>query len=169
MIGLRRSHRKFTAEAVDENSIRMLMRSALIAPTSKGLHGYEFVIVSDKAHLLSLSQCKDMGADFLAEAPLAIVVLGNPEVSDVWIEDASVASTHLLLQAEDLGLGACWVQVRDRHDKSGVSAEDNVKQLLNIPDAMRVLSIIAVGHKGMERKPQNEERLKWEKVHSETW
>lgn len=169
LIGLRRSHRKFTTEPVDENSIKALLRSALIAPSSKGLHSYEFVVVKDRDNLQALSRCKDMGADFIAEAPLAVVVLGNPEVSDVWIEDASVASTQMLLQAEDLGLGACWVQVRDRHDKEGASAEENVKHLLHIPATMRVLSIIAVGHKGMERKPQNEDRLKWEKVHNEAW
>lgn len=169
LIGLRRSHRKFTTEPVDENSIKALLRSALIAPSSKGLHSYEFVVVKDRDNLQALSRCKDMGADFIAEAPLAVVVLGNPEVSDVWIEDASVASTQMLLQAEDLGLGACWVQVRDRHDKEGTSAEENVKCLLHIPATMRVLSIIAVGHKGMERKPQNEDRLKWEKVHNEAW
>jgi nitroreductase len=110
-----------------------------------------------------------MGAELLAGAPLAIAVLGDAETSDAWIEDASVAATMMLLQAEDLGLGACWVQVRERKDAEGRDAEDNVRRLLSIPSKYRVLCLIAVGHKGAERKPQNEERLKWEKVHSEKW
>ena len=55
LIGLRRSHRKFTTEPVDENSIKALLRSALIAPSSKGLHSYEFVVVKDRDNLQALS------------------------------------------------------------------------------------------------------------------
>lgn len=169
LISVRRSHRKFTDEQVSDEQLRMVMRAALMAPSSKGLHSYEFVTVRDKAHIEALSQCKEMGAELIAGAPVAVVVMGSPEVSDAWVEDASVAATMMLLQVEDLGLGACWVQVRERKDKEGRSAEENVRQLLGIPDNMQVLCIIALGHKGSERKPQNEERLKWEKVHQEKW
>lgn len=169
LITVRRSHRKFTDEAVGEEQLRSIMRAALMAPSSKGLHSYEFVTVTDPKTIGHLSRCKQIGAEFLAGAPLAIAVLGDAETSDAWIEDASVAATMMLLQAEDLGLGACWVQVRERKDAEGRDAEDNVRRLLSIPPKYRVLCLIAVGHKGAERKPQNEERLKWEKVHSEKW
>ena len=109
--------------------------------------------------------CKAQGADFLSGAALAIVVVGDPSESDVWIEDASVASTVLLYQAEDLGLGACWIQVRERYTEEGEPADNIVRFLLNSPEPLRVVSIVAVGHKGMERKPFNEDRLLWDKVH----
>ena len=38
-------------------------------------------------------------------------------------------------------------------------------KLLDIQLQLQVVSIIAVGHKGMERKPFNEEHLQWEKIH----
>ena len=166
LVRLRRSMRKFTQERVSPEDTRLLLRAALMSPSSKGLHSWQFVVVEDAAAIKSLSRCKAQGADFLAEAPMAVVVLGEPAISDAWIEDGSVASTMLLLQAEDLGLGACWIQIRERLDAEGRSAEDNVRQILGIPDTLRVLSIIAVGHKGMERKPFNEDRLLWEKVHA---
>lgn len=169
LITLRRSHRKFTDEPVSDEQMRTILRAGLMAPSSKGLHSYEFVTVTDPKKIGQLSRSKQMGAEFVAGATALIVVLGNPEVSDVWIEDASVASTMMLLQAEDLGLGACWVQIRERKDAEGRGAEDNVRRLLTVPEGLRVLSIIALGHKGMERKPQNEERLKWDKVHREEW
>ena len=165
LIRLRRSMRKFTDELLTGDEVKMLLRAALMSPSSKGLHSWEFVVVDDKAALAALSQSKQQGADFLAEAPLAVVVLGDPQVSDVWIEDASVATTQMLLQAEDLGLGACWIQIRDRRDAEGGEAEENVRRILGIPSHFRVLAIVAVGHKGMERKPFNEDRLLWEKVH----
>ena len=162
---MRRSMRQFTEELLSGDEVRLLLRAGLMAPSSKGLHSYEFVVVEDKEMLAALSQCKQVGSDFLAGAPLAIVVLADPAVSDVWIEDASIAATHILLQAEDLGLGACWIQVRDRLSADGRPTEEIVKTLLGIPEGLRAVCIIAVGHKGMERKPQNEDRLKWEQVH----
>lgn len=157
--------RQFTDELLSGDDVKLLLRAGLMAPSSKGTHSYEFVVVEDKEMLAALSQCKQVGSDFLASAPLAIVVMADPAVSDVWIEDASVAATHILLQAEDLGLGACWVQVRNRYTADERSSEQIVKSLLGIPENRGVVCIIAVGHKGMERKPQNEDRLKWERVH----
>ena len=165
LISKRRSIRKFTSEKLDPEDVRLLLRAALISPSSKGMHSYEFVVVEDPQVLQALSQCKTQGAEFLAEAPFAIVVLADPSLSDVWIEDASVAATHILLQAEDLNLGACWIQVRNRYTEDERNAASIVCSLLNIPEELGVVCIIAVGHKGMERKPQNEDKLKWERVH----
>lgn len=157
--------RQFTDEPLSGDEVKLLLRAGLMAPSSKGLHSYEFVVVEDKQMLAALSTCKQVGSDFLAGAPLAIVVLADPSKSDVWIEDASVAATHILLQAEDLGLGACWIQLRERYSADERSSEQIVKSLLGVPDGLRAVCIVAVGHKGMERRPQNEDRLKWEQVH----
>lgn len=165
LIKVRRSMRKFTDEELTQDEVVTLLRAALMSPSSKGKRAWEFVTVDDKNLLEQLSRCKDKGAELIAGAPLAVVVLADPEISDVWVEDASVASTLLLLQAEDLGLGACWVQVRERSMADGKPAEEMVRAMLGIPTHLRVLSIVAVGHKGMERKPFDESRLQWEKVH----
>lgn len=162
---LRRSMRKFTDERLSSEDVAQLLKSALMSPSSKGKHAWHFVVVDDREMLEKLSMCKAQGADFLSGAAMAIVVVGDPSESDVWIEDASVASTVLLYQAEDLGLGACWIQVRERYTAEGEPADNIVRFLLNIPEPLRVVSIVAVGHKGMERKPFNEDRLLWDKVH----
>ena len=73
------------------------------------------------------------------------------------------------LQAEDLGLGSCWAHMKGRFAADGTPADDVIHELLGIPDNLRVLCVIAVGHKGMERKPFNEEHLQWEKVHINKW
>ena len=165
LVKRRRSMRKFTPGLLDSADLNLILKAALMSPSSKGLHSWEFVLVTEPGVLCELAKCKTQGAEFLAEAPEAVVVLGDPAVSDVWIEDASVASTMMLLQAEDLGLGSCWVQIRGRFDAEGRPAGDNVKRLLEIPENLEVLSIIALGRKGMERKPFNEERLLMNKIH----
>jgi nitroreductase len=163
----RRSHRKFTDENISEEHIQQLLDAALMAPTSKGLHSYSFCVVEDKELLVRLSQAKAMGSQFVADAKCAIVVMAEPEISDVWIEDASTAAMTILYQAEDLGLGACWVQIRDRQDANGTDSESIVRDILSLPESKRVVCLIALGHKGMERKGQNLEKivaLKAEKV-----
>ena len=73
------------------------------------------------------------------------------------------------LQAEDLGLGSCWIQIRNRYKSDSMLSEEYVREILDIPLQFQVLSIIAVGHKGMDRKPFDEANLQWEKVHINTF
>ena len=161
----RRSMRKFTEEPVDQDDVVKLLKAALMSPSSKRSNCWQFVAVDDKELLKELSHCKEHGSSFLADAALAVVVCGDPLASDVWIEDCAVASIMIQLQAEDLGLGSCWIQVRERYTATGMPADEFVHGVLDIPLQLQVLSIIAVGHKGMERKPFDESKLAWEKVH----
>jgi nitroreductase len=136
-----------------------------MSPTSKRSNSWQFIVVDDKKTLDELSHCKEAGAAFIKDAAIAIVVAADPLASDVWIEDASVASIMIQMQAEDMGLGSCWVQVRERFTATGMSADEFVHGVLDMPLQLQTVSIIAIGHKGMERKPFNEEHLQWEKVH----
>ena len=165
LIKNRRSMRKFTDEELTQEQVVELMKAALMAPTSKRSNAWQFVLVDDKETLKKLSLCKEQASQFIADAALAVVVTADPLASDVWIEDASIASIYLQLQAEDMGLGSCWVQVRERFTASGMDSGQYVQQVLDIPLQLQVLSIIAIGHKGMERKPFNEEHLQWDKIH----
>ena len=162
LIKKRRSMRKFTEEELTQEQVVTLMKAALMAPTSKRSNAWQFIVVDDKETLKKLSFCKEQASQFIADAALAVVVTADPLASDVWIEDASIASIYLQLQAEDMGLGSCWVQLRERFTASGMSSNEYV---LDIPLQLQALSIIAIGHKGMERKPFNEDNLQWEKIH----
>ena len=164
LITKRRSMRKFTDEELTQEQVVSLMKAALMAPTSKRSNAWQFVVVDDRDLLKKLSLCKEQSAQFIADAALAIVVAADPLASDVWIEDAAIASIYIQLQAEDLGLGSCWVQVRERFTASGIPSNDYVHEVLDMPLQLQVLSIIAVGHKGMERKPFDESHLQWEKI-----
>ena len=166
LLRLRRSTRKFTDEEIRPEDVKTIMEAALMAPSSKRSLSWEFVLVEDKDTLERLSLCKDNGAKLIAGAKLAVVVLGDPMKSDVWIEDASIASTLIQLQAEELGLGSCWVQVRGRYGENGESAEDFVRELLNIPLPMQVLAVIALGHKAESKTPFDPEKAAWEKYTS---
>ena len=162
---LRRSHRKFTDEEIDAEDVQLIMRAGLMAPTSKGQRAWHFVVVDDKMDLEKLSDAKDMGGQLIKGAALAIVVLGDPMQNDCWVEDGSIAAISMQYQAEELGLGSCWVQMRGRGLSDGTTADTVIRGILDIPENFNVLCVIAVGHKADERKPQNEDKLKWENVH----
>ena len=165
LVQLRRSHRKFTTEEIDAEDVRLIMRAALMAPTSKGQRAWQFVVTDDPMDIEKLSDAKDMGSQFMKGAPLAVAVLGDPMQNDCWVEDGAIAAISMQYQAEELGLGSCWVQMRGRGLADGTSADTVIRGVLDIPENLSVLCIVAFGHKVDERKPQNEDRLKWENVH----
>jgi nitroreductase len=165
----RRSTRQYTDEPLSPAEVEQIMRSALLSPSSKNSRPWEFVLVEDKAMLKQLSLCKSSGATFLENCALAVVVLTDPLQSEAYIEDSAIAATYIQLQAEDLGLGSCWVQIQGRETADGYDSEQYVRDLLGIPLQLFVGCIIAIGHKAKEGKPHDEDKLLWEKLHIERY
>mgnify|MGYP000936840191 CR=1 FL=1 len=161
----RRSCRKFTNEKIDADELSMVLNAALISPTAMNRRAWHFVVVEDKTTLEKLSECKETGAAMLKNAAVAVVVLGNVNDNDCWIEDGSIAAFAMQLQAEDLGLGSCWVQVRNRGLNSGERANDIVRGILNIPEGFDTLCILALGHKANQLPLKKDEDARWEQVH----
>ena len=161
----RRSTRRYTGELLTPDQTRTLLEAALLSPTSKNSRSWEFIAVEEKEMLEKLSRCKPNSCSLLAGAALAVVVMGNPLLSDAWIEDASVAAINMQLQAESLGLGSCWVQVRNRSYSDRMSAGEYINDLLGIPMPLEVLCVVAFGVKEKERPVAALELLPWEKVH----
>lgn len=161
----RRSIRKFTTDKLQPDEVETILKAGLMSPTSKNSTSWEFIAIEDKVLLDKLSQCKKGASSFISKASLAVVVIANPIVSDVWIEDASIASIMMQMQAESLGIGSCWVQIRERQTKDETPSSAYVQDLLDIPMPYEVLSIIAFGYKEQEKPPFDEEKLQWEKIH----
>lgn len=162
---MRRSHRKFTEEEISAEEVQLILRAALMSPTSKSQRAWQFVVVDDKMDLEKLSDAKDLGGQFIKGAAMAVVVLGDPMQNDCWVEDGAIAAISMQYQAEDLGLGSCWVQMRGRGLSDGTTADEVIRGILDIPENLSCLCVVAFGHKADERKPQNEDKLKWENVH----
>ncbi len=169
LIQKRRSIRRFLEKPVDREKVDFLIEAALRAFSSKGSNPWEFIFVSDKATLGRLSRAKPHGSGFLKNAPLGIVVCADPEKSTVWIEDATIASTFILLAAESIGLGGCWIQIRDRMHDDTRSADAYISETLKIPEGIRVEAIMAVGYPQEKKAPHGKETLQYEKISYETY
>jgi len=165
LIKKRRSIRKFQDKAVEKSKVDEIISAALLAPSGKRMFPCEFIVVDDKFILEKLSEAKTHGAKLIKGAPLAIVVAVDTNLYDVWVEDASVASTFIMLAAENCGLGCCWVQMHLRGTADGKMANENLKEILNLPDGYDILSVQAIGYKAEEKPAYKSEELKHEKVH----
>lgn len=161
----RRSIRKYKDQEVEKEVLDKILKGALTSPSSKNRRPWELIVVDDKEILEKLGDSRGVASRPIANAPLAIVVLGDPETSEIWIEDASIISTVIQLTAESLGLGSCWIQVRKRFTEDNESVEDYVKRALNIPEKYNVENIIAIGYPDEEKKPHDPEALPYNKIH----
>ena len=165
MLFTRHSIRKYTDEPIDGEHVKLLLEAALLAPSGKSVRPWEFVVVEDKEVLAKMSECRPFGSGPVAKCKLAIVVCGDPGKTDVWVEDCNIAATYIQLQAEALGLGSCWIQMRGRFDKDNNDSADLIRELLDIPGEQQVECIIVLGHKDEVRRPVDPDKLLWEKVH----
>ena len=99
---------------------------------------------------------------------MAVVVLGDTTKTDVWIEDCSIAMALMHVETHKLGLGSCWVQIRNRMAQGETqTSNDYVKALLHVPEQYEVLAILGLGHPDEEKAPYTLDALHYEKVHHE--
>ncbi len=164
LIQKRRSIRRFTTEPIESGKIDRLKEAALRAPSSRGLNPWEFVFVTDRELLKKLARAKPHGSSFMSNAALGIVVCADPARSDVWVEDASIATIFLHLAAESLGLGSCWIQIRKRMHSEKMTAEAFIADTLNLPSHLSVEAMVAIGHPAEKKQPHDRGMLQKEKV-----
>jgi nitroreductase len=160
----RRSIRSYTHQPVDPESVRILVEALLRAPTSRNQKPWSFVVVDDRELLGRLSTAKEHGSAFLKGAALGIVICGDPRMSDVWVEDCSIAAILVQGVAQSLGLGSCWIQIRERAHDGSRSAEQFVREQLGIPEAVKVECMVAIGHPAVTREPLSARELDYHKV-----
>lgn len=141
----RRSVRTYTGEVVSEEDVTCILQAGLLSASGKAIRPWEFIVVRNKETLKSMSRCRVAGSQMLEAADCAIVVLGDEEKSDVWVEDCSVAMANMHLMADSLGVGSCWIQGRLREAPGGRTTEAYLRELLEFPENYRLEAILSLG------------------------
>lgn len=163
----RRSVRRYGSGRIDDETIKEIMKVALTAPTSFGHKPVEYVVVRDQEMIHKIGACKQMGGSQINGADTVVVVMvktADKRAAEFWIEDGAIASAYILLAAEQYGLGACWVHIRNRMGQRKTSDEE-IRALLGVPDGYTVLNLIAIGEKGENKAAYTEQDLHMENVH----
>lgn len=162
----RRSERLYLQKEIEKEKVDIILKSALLSPSSKASRPWDFIVVTNQDLLGKLAQCKPTGAGFLSKAALGIVVIANTQAGDMWIEDTSIAALSMQLAAHSMGLGSCWIQVRGRFHTETIKAEDYVKELLGIPEQYAVECMLSIGYLAEQGKaPKDEGELFYERLH----
>ena len=165
----RRSVRKFLAGKVEKEKLQRIVDMALQAPSSRNSRSTRLVVVEDSALLEKMSQMRDYGSAFMKDAQAAIVVMGDKNATDLWLDNCAITATILQLAVVDEGLASCWVHVNDRpclkDVPEGAKADDYLRELLGISDNYGILCAVALGYSDFEPKPlppyEGEERVIW--------
>ena len=140
----RHSIRKYTGAPIDDAALTQIIQAGLLSASSRSIRPWEF-----------------------------IVVIANAEVSDVWIEDSSIAMANMHLMADSLGIGSCWIQGRLRTATStdsgtaSITTEDYVRECLHFPEGYKLEAILALGMPAEEKTPAELSKLPFEKIHYE--
>ncbi len=146
LIKKRKSIRTYADIPISQDVLNHILQVGELAPTSRNLKPCTFHLVQEREVLRKLSKAKKAGAAFAAAAAAAIVVAADSEKADTWIEDSSIAMTYMMLAAEEQNLGCCWVQTHLRKDENGRDAEENVREILGLPEKYRVVGFLALGN-----------------------
>lgn len=167
VISTRTSIRAYQDRPVGADTVELLLRAAMSAPTARNRQPWAFVVVDDKALLRELADSLPY-AQSAAAAPMAVVVCGvltgsrGATNAGWWVQDAAVASENLLLAAHAVGLGAVWTGVYSYEDR--VRA---VRSVLGLPGHVVPLNVIPIGYPAENPVPKQ----KWDpaKVHRNGW
>lgn len=149
-IKLRREITQFGADPIDQAIIDQLIQSVYLAPAGNNLPSREFITVTDREMLKRLTPATPY-MKWLEQAAIGIVIVGNSDESKYWLQDASIAGGFLWLSAVSLGLGAAWGAIYHSEDtEESARRESFVREKLNIPETLRVVAIIGLGHPAVQ-------------------
>jgi nitroreductase len=157
----RRSIRKYTDQPVSEQDLTSLLEAGMAAPSASNRKPWHFVAVTDRARLRALADQHPYGK-MLADAAVAIVVCGDPGISEWWVQDCSAATENILIAAAGLGLGGVWLGCHNRPER-----EQAVRDVLRIPERIGVLNILSIGHPAEDKEARTQHDPA--RVHDNSW
>ena len=160
------SVRRFTDAPVNPDLVEKLLQAAMAAPSAHNEQPWHFIVVDDRQVLTKITAVHPY-AQMLNQAPLALCVCGDLNLekepgSNFWIQDCAAATENILLAANALGLGSCWVGVYPRQQRVDV-----IRQLFNAPENIVPFSLIALGY-AADPKPGSG-HYKANRIHKNQW
>ena len=166
--------RQYTEEPIERNKLQQIVAAGLMTPSSKNLHSTEFLASRTGASFPKWPAASLALGEMLTQATAAVVVLGRLE-SHAWVEDASLAMLAMMLEARELGIGSCWVQVRHMvsekigSDGNPLTSNKDLQELLHFPDGLEVEAILSLGYPLHPIRPRKLADVRPFRVHWGKW
>ena len=141
-IKTRKSVRSYLDRPVEDEKLNAVLEAARLAPSASNRQEWRFVVVREPETRLKLSAAAG-GQSFVGDAPVLIVACAETDGHVMrcgqlcYPIDVAIALDHMSLAAVELGLGCCWI---------GLFDEKKVKEILHIPDEIRVVELMPLGY-----------------------
>jgi nitroreductase len=141
-IGERRTVRSYRDALVEDEKLNLVLEAARLSPSERNRQEWKFIVVKERETRRKLADAAN-GKEFVGEAPVSIVACAS-EAEYVMscgqltgTVDTSIAFSFLVLQAQEVGLGTCWL---------GAYSENEVKEILGMPRHVRVIAMTPLGY-----------------------
>ncbi len=145
LLKTRRSIREYKSTPVESEKIEKCLEAARWAPSASNRQPWEFLIVKNEEVRKNLAKIHPY-AKYVAQSPVVFVPLTNPEIHQKYHHsDTALATLQFMIEAHSLGLGTCWAGTID------TDFEPEIKDLLKIPEHLKVLALVAVGYSDQTR------------------
>lgn len=160
----RRSIRRYLDKPVEREKILTCIEAARRAPSANNIQPWRFLIIDDPELKAKFAKEAFSGIYFISKfaekAPVIIIILARldiianrlgRQIQDIqfYLIDIGIAGEHIVLQAEELGLGTCWIAWFNAR---------KTRKFFNIPRKYKIVSLMAMGY--YERKPSAEKKRK---------
>ena len=164
LVQQRRSVRRYLDKEVEREKILTCIEAARLAPSADNVQPWRFLIIDDPELKAKFARNVFSGIYFISKfaikAPVLIVILARLDIIanrigkqiqniNFYLIDIGIAGEHTVLQAEELGLGTCWI---------GWFNSRKARKVLKIPRKYKIVALLSMGY--YERKPSKEKKRK---------
>ena len=164
LVKSRRSIRKYTDQEVSQEDVAKILEAGRLAPSGNNAQPWRFIVIRDPDLKNKLREVAGK-YEFIIKAPVVLAVVADPraKMKSVYdkadapsagtppmiavikaVRDATIAADHMVMAAQDLGLGTCWVAKYEQKD---------IKPVLGVPEECYVVTLITIGHAAETPKP----------------
>ncbi len=153
-IRARRSIRDYQDRPVEEEKLQAVLQAGGLAPSARNMQDWKFIVVKDAATRQKLARAA-RDQQFVGQAPVVIAACGTSDLvmtcgQPTYPIDVAIALDHMTLAAAALDLGTCWI---------GAFYEDQVKEILGVPQEIRVVALLPLGYPAEEPEPRPRKNL----------
>jgi nitroreductase len=154
LIKERRSVREYSKKKIERKILEEIIDCARLAPSSRNVQPWHFVVVTDESKLSKISELPSLGSPFIKNAAACIIVCVSLD-SKRGAEDSCLASENAMLAAKSLGIGSCYVAAMGKDVAP-------IRSLLGIPENVAISCLISLGY--YDKNPKTPEKRKLDEV-----
>jgi nitroreductase len=158
----RRSVREYREDPVADKDIEEIIKAGQFAPTAVNNRSIEFLVIKNEETRKALYDLIEPKQDFIKSAPVLIIPVISAKRSVLPVQDLSVASENIFIQAAAMGLGTVWRNIDPR-------IAEKMKNYLKIPEEYVLINLIPLGYAEKEPERHADKDFSGEKIHYEIW